>query len=141
MNRALIIRPSSLGDIVHALPIVHDLHRHRPGLAIDWVAEEPFAAVVALNHGVRASMETKEKLNTYSLAGSWTRRDASTVQIEDIGFATVHGHVDTYVAEGGARRELSPQESIGWATRVTAIQFSSQNATSSRGTDSACRRR
>jgi len=53
MNRALIIRPSSLGDIVHALPIVHDLHRHRPGLAIDWVAEEPFAAVVALNHGVR----------------------------------------------------------------------------------------
>ena len=53
MNRALIIRPSSLGDIVHALPIVHDLHCHRPGLAIDWVAEEPFAALVALNHGVR----------------------------------------------------------------------------------------
>jgi hypothetical protein len=89
----------------------------------------------ALDHGVRASMETKEKLTTYNLAGSWTRRDASTVQIEDIGFATVHGHVDTYVAEGGARRELSPQESIGWATRVTAIQFSSQSATS-RGTDS-----
>ena len=89
----------------------------------------------ALNHGVRASMETKERLNTYNLAGSWTRRDASSVQIEDIGFATVHGHVDTYVAEGGARRELSPQESIGWATRVTAIQFSSQRATSP-GTDS-----
>jgi len=84
-----------------------------------------------LNHGMRASMETKEKLNTYTLAGSWTRRDASTVQIEDIGFATVHGHVDTYVAEGGARRELSPEESIGWATRVTAIQFSSQSTTSS----------
>ena len=89
----------------------------------------------ALNHGVRASMETKEKLTTYNLAGSWARRDASTVQIEDIGFATVHGYVDTYVAEGGARRELSPQESIGWATRVTAIQFSSGSATS-RGTDS-----
>ena len=89
----------------------------------------------ALDHGVRASMETREKLTTYNLAGSWTRRDASTVQIEDIGFATVHGHVDTYVAEGGARRDLTPEESIGWATRVTTIQFSSQGATS-RGTNS-----
>jgi len=80
----------------------------------------------AFNHGMRASMETRQKLTTYTLGGSWTRRDASTVQIEDIGFATVHGKVDTYVAEGGARRELTPQESIGWATRVTALQFSSQ---------------
>jgi heptosyltransferase-1 len=53
MTSALIIRPSSLGDIVHALPIVHDLARHRPGMAIDWVAEESFAGLVALNHGVR----------------------------------------------------------------------------------------
>ena len=53
MTSALIIRPSSLGDIVHALPIVHDLHQHRPGLAIDWVVEEPFTALVRLNRGVR----------------------------------------------------------------------------------------
>ena len=50
---ALIIRPSSLGDIVHALPIVHDLAQHRPGMSIDWVAEEPYAGLVALNRGVR----------------------------------------------------------------------------------------
>jgi heptosyltransferase-1 len=53
MTSALIIRPSSLGDIVHALPIVHDLHHHRPGLAVDWVAEEPFTTLVRLNRGVR----------------------------------------------------------------------------------------
>ena len=53
MNRILVIRPSSLGDIVHALPIVHDLHRHRPGIEIDWVVEEPFTALVAMNRGVR----------------------------------------------------------------------------------------
>jgi heptosyltransferase I len=52
MSRALIIRPSSLGDIVHALPIVHDIRRHRPGIAIDWVAEEAFAALVAMHRGV-----------------------------------------------------------------------------------------
>jgi heptosyltransferase-1 len=53
MTSALIIRPSSLGDIVHALPIVHDLQHHRPGLTVDWVAEEPFTALVRLNRGVR----------------------------------------------------------------------------------------
>jgi heptosyltransferase-1 len=53
MSRVLIIRPSSLGDIVHALPIVHDLHRHRAGLEIDWVVEEPFIGLVGMNRGVR----------------------------------------------------------------------------------------
>jgi hypothetical protein len=84
----------------------------------------------APNGGIRASMESKQKLTTYKLAGSYARRDASTVQIEDIGFATVNGHVDTYVAEGGLRRELSPQESIGWMTRLTSIRFSSQSTSS-----------
>ena len=53
MPSVLIIRPSSLGDIVHALPIVHDLSFHRPGISIDWVVEEPFTALVRLNRGVR----------------------------------------------------------------------------------------
>jgi len=89
----------------------------------------------ALDHGLRAGMESKHKVMTYNLAGSWARRDASTVQIEDIGFATVGGHVDTFVAEGGMRRALSPEESIGWATRATLIQFSSQR-TNARAIDS-----
>jgi heptosyltransferase I len=53
MKRVLIVRSSSLGDIVHALPVVHDMRAHCPDLVIDWVAEEPFAALVRLNHGVR----------------------------------------------------------------------------------------
>jgi heptosyltransferase-1 len=53
MSRILIVRPSSLGDIVHALPIVHDLHRHRPGAEIDWVVEEPFTDLVGMTRGVR----------------------------------------------------------------------------------------
>lgn len=53
MTSALVIRPSSLGDIVHALPVVHDLTQHFPGIAIDWVAEQPFAGLVSLNSSVR----------------------------------------------------------------------------------------
>ncbi|HKW81708.1 MAG TPA: lipopolysaccharide heptosyltransferase I [Casimicrobiaceae bacterium] len=52
MRRALIVRPSSLGDIVHAMPIVHDIRRHRPDLAVDWVVEESFVALPTMNRGV-----------------------------------------------------------------------------------------
>jgi len=53
MSAILAIRPSSLGDIVHALAIVADIRAHHPGLAIDWVAEEAFVPLVALDPGVR----------------------------------------------------------------------------------------
>jgi heptosyltransferase-1 len=53
MSAVLVIRPSSLGDVVHALALVEDVRRHRPDLAVDWVAEEAFAPLVALHPGVR----------------------------------------------------------------------------------------
>lgn len=53
MSSVLIVRPSSLGDIVHAMPVVHDIRRHRPGISVDWVAEEMFVELVAMNHEVR----------------------------------------------------------------------------------------
>jgi heptosyltransferase I len=53
MSAVLAIRPSSLGDIVHALAIVADIRTHHPGLAIDWVAEEAFVPLVAMDPGVR----------------------------------------------------------------------------------------
>lgn len=49
----LVVRPSSLGDIVHTLAIVADIEARVPGTAIDWVAEEAFAPLVALDPGVR----------------------------------------------------------------------------------------
>ena len=39
MSAVLVVRPSSLGDIVYALAIASDIRRHKPDLAIDWVAE------------------------------------------------------------------------------------------------------
>ncbi|MEO5701159.1 MAG: lipopolysaccharide heptosyltransferase 1, partial [Casimicrobiaceae bacterium] len=53
MNAVLVVRPSSLGDVVHALPVVADIVAHRPGVAVDWVAEEAFAPLVALHPGIR----------------------------------------------------------------------------------------
>jgi heptosyltransferase-1 len=49
----LVVRPSSLGDVVYALAVVSDIARHRPGTAIDWVAERGFTPLVALDARVR----------------------------------------------------------------------------------------
>jgi heptosyltransferase-1 len=49
----LLVKTSSLGDVVHNLPVVSDLQRRLPGLAIDWVVEEAFAAIPRLHPAVR----------------------------------------------------------------------------------------
>ncbi len=49
----LVVRPSSLGDIVHALTVVADIRANRPELAIDWVAESGFVALLDLHPGLR----------------------------------------------------------------------------------------
>jgi heptosyltransferase-1 len=50
--RVLIVKMSSMGDVVHAQPVVADLHAHLPGVTIDWVCEKPFVAIPAMNPGV-----------------------------------------------------------------------------------------
>ncbi len=42
----LVIKPSSLGDIVHALQVVQTLARERPDCRISWVVRERFAGLV-----------------------------------------------------------------------------------------------
>lgn len=49
----LIVRVSSLGDVVHNMPMLADLRRHVPGAQIDWVVEEAYADLVRLNDTVR----------------------------------------------------------------------------------------
>jgi heptosyltransferase-1 len=44
-TRILIVRTSSLGDLVHMLPAMSDIAAHFPGAVIDWVAEEAFAEI------------------------------------------------------------------------------------------------
>jgi heptosyltransferase I len=38
----LLVKLSSLGDVLHNLPIVWDIRRHYPQAQIDWVVEEAY---------------------------------------------------------------------------------------------------
>ena len=48
--KALLVKTSSLGDVVHALPAVTDAVQN--GVSIDWVVEEGFADVPRQHPGV-----------------------------------------------------------------------------------------
>lgn len=54
MTTILLVKTSSLGDVVHNLPVVADIRRAMPGAIVDWVVEESFAAIPGLSrHGLR----------------------------------------------------------------------------------------
>lgn len=52
MSRLLIVKTSSLGDVIHNLPIIADIRVHFPDMQIDWLVEESFADVPRLHPGV-----------------------------------------------------------------------------------------
>ncbi len=45
-KRILIVKPSSLGDVVHTLPVVHAIKRTYPSCYIGWIVQKGFSAVL-----------------------------------------------------------------------------------------------
>jgi heptosyltransferase-1 len=52
VKRILLIRMSSLGDVIHTFPAVTDLRRALPDAALDWVVEEAYVPLARLHPGV-----------------------------------------------------------------------------------------
>ncbi len=45
-KRILIVKPSSLGDVVHTLPLVHALKRNYPSCFIGWIVQKGFQGII-----------------------------------------------------------------------------------------------
>lgn len=52
MMNVLIVRTSSMGDLIHTWPAITELVRHYPNLKISWLAEENFSEIAALHPAV-----------------------------------------------------------------------------------------
>ncbi|MBZ0104862.1 MAG: lipopolysaccharide heptosyltransferase I [Sulfuricella denitrificans] len=53
MLKILLVKTSSMGDVIHALPSVSDIIEHYPDAKVDWVVEACFAELPVLHPGVR----------------------------------------------------------------------------------------
>src|SRR5713226_3707856 len=77
MKRILIVKTSSLGDVVHNLPVASDIRRHFPDASIDWVVEELYAPLVALHAAVRRVIPVALR--------RWRRRPLGRTTWKEIG--------------------------------------------------------
>lgn len=50
--RILLVKTSSLGDVVHNLPVVSDIKRQYPTALIDWVVEDSFSEIATMHPAV-----------------------------------------------------------------------------------------
>ncbi|TFI28881.1 lipopolysaccharide heptosyltransferase I, partial [Herbaspirillum sp. 3C11] len=71
----LIVRVSSLGDVVHNMPMVADIRRHYPDANIDWVVEEAYTSLVRLNPHVRNIIPIALRRWRKSLGSAATRAE------------------------------------------------------------------
>jgi heptosyltransferase-1 len=76
--RILIVKTSSMGDVVHALPAVSDMLQARPDLQIDWLVEAPFAAIAQLHPGVHRVIAMSWRKWRRSLTSATTRAAIAT---------------------------------------------------------------
>ncbi|MEK7736292.1 MAG: lipopolysaccharide heptosyltransferase I, partial [Pseudomonadota bacterium] len=69
----LLVKTSSLGDVVHNLPVVSDLRANFPNVAIDWVVEESFAEIPGLHPALRRVIPValRRWRKTLLTAASW----------------------------------------------------------------------
>ncbi len=52
----LLVKTSSMGDVLHNFPVVTDICRNFPNARIDWVVEESFGALPPMHSGVKQTL-------------------------------------------------------------------------------------
>lgn len=72
--KILIVKLSSLGDVVHAMPAVQDIRRAWPQAQIDWVVEPGFAPLVRRCKGVHRVIECPMRHMRRQLLSGQTRQ-------------------------------------------------------------------
>ena len=61
MKRVLLIKLTSLGDLIHALPALSDAQSARPELEFDWVIDENFQEVAGWHPAVKGIITTNHR--------------------------------------------------------------------------------
>ena len=70
-RRILLVKPSSLGDVIHALPVVSAIHRHWPEAELRWLIHPVWRSLVEGNPGVSGTILFPR--DRFRGAGGWLR--------------------------------------------------------------------
>lgn len=126
--RILIVKVSSLGDVVHNMPLVHDLRARWPGCEIDWVVEEGYVDLVRLlpevAHVIPFALRRWRK--RFYQSGTWHElaalRDAIRARPYDAVLETQGLLKTAVVARTAARAAGAPVIGLGNATQGSGYE-------------------
>jgi heptosyltransferase-1 len=108
--KILIVKLSSLGDVVHAMPAVQDIRHALPEAQIDWVVERAFAPLVRRCEGVNRVIECEFRSWRKSFYSFATRRAWHDFK-ESLQAETYDAVIDL--------QGLSKSALISWLARLT----------------------
>ena len=78
--KILIVKTTSMGDVIHALPAIHDIRRAMPKAQIDWLVEGSFSDIPSLSEDVNRVFKVAVRRWRKSLFSKETRQEISAVK-------------------------------------------------------------
>ncbi len=78
--RILIVKTSSLGDVIHNLPVLSDIRAHCPDAVVDWCVEDAFAAIPRLHPALGEVIPVAVRRWRKQLARAATWREMAAVR-------------------------------------------------------------
>ncbi len=121
--KLLIVKLSSLGDVVHTFPALTDAARAIPGLVVDWAVEEAMVPLVRLHPAVRRVIPVPLRRLRKSPLAAW-RSDEGKAMRAALGAETYDVVIDAQglmKSAAIARFAKGPRHGFGWGSAREGI--------------------
>ena len=122
----LLVKTSSLGDVVHNLPVASDIRARFPEARIDWVVEESFADIPRLHPAVRRVIPVAVRRWRRNLltASTWRELRAFRAEVRSEAYDLV---LDTQgLIKSGLMARLALGRRAGYAAEVAREPLASR---------------
>ena len=110
----LIVKTSSLGDVIHNMPAVSDIARHWPNARIAWLVEESYAPLVALHRAVDQVIPValRRWRRQLSRVGSWRELAQLRAVLKELRFDVI---IDTQgLVKSAVLTRMAAGERVGF---------------------------
>ncbi|OHX22118.1 lipopolysaccharide heptosyltransferase I [Chromobacterium sphagni] len=116
MMNVLIVRTSSMGDLIHTWPAITELKTHYPNIRLSWLAEESFADIARLHPQVAEVLTLRWRSWRKRLLrpAAWRELKALKQQLRDTHFDLVLDSQGLLKSAIPARWAAAPLAGLDW---------------------------
>lgn len=125
MPSILLVKTSSLGDVVHNLPVVADIRSALGEVAIDWVVERSFAAIPALHPAVGRVISCEVRRWRRSWSSRQTRAEWSSFvrELRQVRYDAIIDTQGLLKSAVLARAAEGPRYGLDWHSSREPLRF------------------